>query len=653
MRANLGARLPAQSTTQYHITMNQDKHIIIDFDTTFLQVDHFEELAEIVLKGNPEKAEILKALRKITDNRLDGKISYNEALSQRIALVPATQADLDKLAKRLKKHISDSFSRNTAFFKQFEGRVYLLSKGFREYLEPLAKSYHIGPQNVLANEFTFDEQGRISGFENKNHLAHGNGKVRAIKSLGLSGNIIVIGDALTGAKIKDAGISHTFFTLTDNDLGKVEAGIAEHADHVIHSFDEFLYVNKMPMSISFPKNRIKVLILENIHKKAETTFTTEGYQVETVSSALSEEELCERIKDVSIIGIRSKTNITRKVLEHSNRLMVVGAFCIGTNQIDLEACAEHGVIAFNAPYSNTRSVVELAIGEMIMLMRRIPLMNEGMHVGKWDKSAKNSFEIRGKRLGIVGYGNIGSQLSVLAESLGMEVYYYDIVERLALGNAKKCHSLPELLRKVDVVSLHVDGRAENKMIFGEQEIRQMRDGAILLNLSRGFVVEIEALVKHLKSGKLQGAAVDVYPSEPKNNEETFVSELRGLDNVILTPHIGGSTLEAQENIADYVPARIIDYINSGSSFGSVNFPNIQLPSLTNAHRLIHIHKNVPGILARINNILAEHKINILGQHLKTNEQIGYVITDIDKAYDEHVLDALKDIPHTIKFRVLY
>lgn len=414
-----------------------------------------------------------------------------------------------------------------------------------------------------------------------------------------------------------------------------------------------MHFNQMSMSVSYPKNRIKALILENIHPKAEHTFEVEGYPVEVVSSALSEDELCERIKDVSIIGIRSKTHITRKVLEHANRLMAVGAFCIGTNQIDLEACAEHGVIAFNAPYSNTRSVVELAIGEMILLMRRIPLMNKGMHQGQWNKSALNSFEVRGKKLGIVGYGNIGSQLSVLAEAMGMDVYYYDIVERLAMGNATKCNSLEELLQLVDILSLHVDGRPNNQDIFGEKEFSLMKEGAVFMNLSRGFVVDIESLVKHLKTGKLQGAAIDVYPAEPKNNKEPFISELKGLQNVILTPHIGGSTQEAQANIADYVPARIIDYVNTGSSFGSVNFPNLQLPILTNAHRLIHIHKNVPGILAKINNVLAEHKINILGQHLKTNEQIGYVITDIDKAYDDEVLSALRDIPDTIKFRVLY
>lgn len=407
------------------------------------------------------------------------------------------------------------------------------------------------------------------------------------------------------------------------------------------------------MKVSFPKNKIKVLILENIHKQAEQIFETESYEIEIIGRALSEEELCEKIKGVFILGIRSKTHVTRKVLESANRLMVVGAFCIGTNQIDLEACAEKGIIAFNAPFSNTRSVVELAIGEIIMLMRRIPLMSSGMHFGKWNKSAKNSFEIRGKSLGIVGYGNIGSQLSVLAESMGMKVFYYDLVEKLALGNATKVDSLDELLSKVDVLTLHVDGRPGNKMIFGEEHFKAMKSGSVFINLSRGFVVEIEALVKYLKNGHIRGAAIDVFPLEPKSNEEEFLSELRGLENVILTPHVGGSTEEAQVNIAEYVPARIIDYINSGSTFGSVNFPNLQLPAQNNSHRLIHIHKNVPGILARINQFFSDHNINIAGQYLKTNEQIGYVITDLEQAYPEEILDGLKEIAGTIRFRVLY
>ena len=407
------------------------------------------------------------------------------------------------------------------------------------------------------------------------------------------------------------------------------------------------------MQTSFPKNKIKVLILENIHTDAEQIFEGEGYQIEIIGRALSEEELCEKIKGVFIIGIRSKTHITRKVLEHADRLMVVGAFCIGTNQIDLEACAEKGIIAFNAPYSNTRSVVELALAEIIMLMRRIPAMSTGMHEGKWNKSAAGSFEIRGKKLGIIGYGNIGSQLSVLAESAGMDVYYYDLVEKLALGNATKEASLYEMLGKVDAVSFHVDGRPDNKMIFGEKEFQAMKPGAVFLNLSRGFVVEIDALVEALKSGHLAGAAVDVYPQEPKSNQEEFISKLRGIPNVILTPHIGGSTQEAQKNIANYVPGQIISYINTGNSVGSVNFPELQLPALKDAHRLIHIHRNEPGILAKINQILAKHDTNIMGQYLKTSEQIGYVITDINRQYDDDVLGELRDIEGTIRFRVLY
>ena len=288
-----------------------------------------------------------------------------------------------------------------------------------------------------------------------------------------------------------------------------------------------------------------------------------------------------------------------------------------------------------------------------MLYRNTIEKSNKMHQGKWDKSAKNSYEIRGKKLGIVGYGNIGSQLSVLAESMGMEVYYYDIVEKLQLGNAKKCSSLNELLSLADVISLHVDGRASNKNLIGKKEFDLMKEGVIFLNLSRGHVVDVPVLAENLKSGKILGASADVFPYEPKNNNEEFINELRGLPNVILTPHIGGSTEEAQFNIASFVPNRILDYINTGNTFQSVNFPNIQLPELNNAHRLIHLHENVPGILAQINNVLAKHNINILGQYLKTNESVGYVITDINKEYDKQVIQELKAINNTIKFRILY
>jgi D-3-phosphoglycerate dehydrogenase len=345
--------------------------------------------------------------------------------------------------------------------------------------------------------------------------------------------------------------------------------------------------------------------------------------------------------------------VTAKVLENANRLMAIGAFCIGTNQIDLEAAQERGVAVFNAPFSNTRSVVELAIGEIIMLTRNIFDKAVLMHQGKWDKSASGSKEIRGKKLGIIGYGNIGAQLSVVAESIGLDVYYYDLEEKLALGNATKLDSLKELLQTADVISLHVDGRPENKDVIGEAEFKLMKDGVIFINLSRGHVVDISALKSNIESGKIKGCAVDVFPEEPKSNKDPFESELKGLPNTILSPHIGGSTEEAQENIGNFVPNRIMDYINTGTTTNSVNFPNLTLPRLQNAHRLIHIHKNVPGIIAKINQLFAKHEINIAGQYLKTNEKIGYVITDIDKAYSKDLIKELRAIEHTIKFRVLY
>jgi D-3-phosphoglycerate dehydrogenase len=311
------------------------------------------------------------------------------------------------------------------------------------------------------------------------------------------------------------------------------------------------------------------------------------------------------------------------------------------------------VAVFNAPFSNTRSVVELAIAEMIMLMRNIVDKSVKMHNGEWDKSAKGSFEVPGKKLGLIGYGNIGTQLSVLAESMGMKVFYYDTEEKLSLGNAVKCKTMDEVLGLADVVSLHVDGRKSNANLFGEKEFALMKKGVIFINLSRGHVVDIKALRENILSGKVAGCAIDVFPYEPVSNDEEFQSELRGLPNTILTPHIGGSTLEAQENIGNFVPAKMMDYINTGSTSISVNFPNLTLPILHDAHRLIHIHHNVPGILAKINQILADHGINIVGQYLKTNELIGYVITDINKEYNKDVIAKLRAIEHTIKFRMLY
>ena len=405
--------------------------------------------------------------------------------------------------------------------------------------------------------------------------------------------------------------------------------------------------------LSFPKNKIKVLLLEKIDTIAKSIFEKEGYEIETLDTSLNEKELSEKIKDISILGIRSKTIITKKVLQSANRLLSIGAYCIGINQINLKECQKKGVIVFNAPFSNTRSVVEIVIAQIIILMRNIIIKSNQMHKGIWKKDSINSYEIRNKTLGIIGYGNIGSQLSVIAESLGLKVIYYDILDKLSIGNAKRYDSMKKLLKECDILSIHVDGREENTNLIGDKEINLMKKGAILINYSRGNIVNINSLKRNLKNNKLLGAAIDVFPKEPLSNKEKFKSELIGLNNIILSPHIGGNTKEAQKNIGSFVPQKIIEYINSGNSSNSINFPNLYLPKQKEAHRFIHIHKNEPGIMLKINKILSDYNINIVGQYLKTNESIGYVITDINNEYNKQVIQSLRKIHDTIRLRVLY
>jgi D-3-phosphoglycerate dehydrogenase / 2-oxoglutarate reductase len=396
----------------------------------------------------------------------------------------------------------------------------------------------------------------------------------------------------------------------------------------------------------------RALLLENIHPDATARLTKAGYEVRTMPRALAGEELIEALAGVSLLGIRSQTHITERTLASAPDLIAVGAFCIGTNQVDLAAAAHRGVPVFNAPFSNTRSVVELAIAEIISMARRLPEKNAKMHAGIWDKSSRGAHEVRGRKLGIVGYGNIGTQLSVIAESLGMTVYYYDIADRLAIGNARRCSTLQELLESVETVSLHVDDRAGNRGFFGEEEFAMMRPRSLFLNLSRGFVVDHAALRRHIVSGHIAGAAIDVFPREPKGNGEEFVSELRDLDNVILTPHIGGSTEEAQQDIGEFVSGKLIDFVESGATSMSVNMPNVALSAVAGTHRLVHLHKNVPGVLATINRVLAEHGVNVEGQLLRTRDDLGYVITDIVPAYSDEVLDQLRAMDVTIRLRTI-
>jgi D-3-phosphoglycerate dehydrogenase / 2-oxoglutarate reductase len=408
----------------------------------------------------------------------------------------------------------------------------------------------------------------------------------------------------------------------------------------------------MTVTAALPKRSVRALLLENIHADAVNLLAGTGAHVERVDNALDERELTQRLAGVHLLGIRSKTDISAAVLDAAPDLLAVGAFCIGTNQIDLTAASERGIAVFNAPFSNTRSVVELALAEIIALTRRLTQKSTDMHAGVWDKSAVGAHEIRGRRLGIVGYGNIGAQLSVLAESLGMSVSFYDTADKLSLGNARGCASLDELLSSSDVVTLHVDGRPGNADMFGEEQFAQMRRGAVFLNLSRGFLVDHAALRRHLESGHLAGAAVDVFPVEPHGRGEEFVSELRGLPNVILTPHIGGSTEEAQQDIGRYVAGKLRDFVAEGSSTMSVNLPHLQLPLRPDTHRIVHLHRNVPGVLATINGLLAENKVNIEGQLLGTRGELGYVITDVAVDYPAELGRHLGALPDTVRLRIV-
>jgi D-3-phosphoglycerate dehydrogenase len=406
--------------------------------------------------------------------------------------------------------------------------------------------------------------------------------------------------------------------------------------------------------ISLDKDKIKFVLLEGVHQSAVDALAAAGYtNIDYLKTALAEDELIERLQDAHFVGLRSRTQLTRRVFEECNKLIAVGCFCIGTNQVDLVAAQEHGVAVFNAPYSNTRSVAELIIAEAILLLRDIPAKNAAAHRGEWLKSATGAYEIRGKTLGIIGYGAIGSQVSVLAESLGMRVIFYDVVSKLPLGNATQYQSLEKLLGEADIVSLHVPETAATQNMFGKKEIAAMKQGAILMNASRGTVVDIDALAEAMAEKRLSGAAVDVFPVEPKSNTEEFVSPLRAFDNVILTPHIGGSTMEAQENIGVEVAEKLIKYSDNGTTTSSVNFPEVALPTHDKMHRLLHVHKNVPGVLSAINQVFSQNNINIRGQYLQTNENVGYVVVDVDSAYSELALQQLREIPGTIRCRILF
>ena len=624
--------------------------LIFDFDSTLVRIETLEALADIALEGHGDVVSIRAQVASLTDRAMTGEVDFGEALRARLAMLPLTRAHVLALADRILDEGTPSVRRNLRFFNENAANIIILSGGFREIIAPVAERLGVSPDRVICNDLIYDAEGRVTGVDDANPLSHENGKPTVIKALGLKGPVVMVGDGWNDAEVKLGGAADRFYAFTE--IARRDKVVAV-AYAEAKSIDELLHAEGLAGRWSYPRSRIRMLLLENIHPAAVERLEEAGYSVETMKGALDEADLIEKIKGVHVLGIRSKTNVTAAVLEAADRLLAVAAFCIGTNQIDLDAAAAKGVAVFNAPYSNTRSVVELAIGLTITLMRDVVDKSAAMHEGRWNKSADGSRELRGKTLGIVGYGAIGSQLSVLAEALGMRVIFHDLSERLALGNAKRMRSLDALLAEADVVTLHVDGRRENANLIGASEFQMMRPGTLFLNLSRGHVVNVGALAQAIGSGRIGGAALDVFPEEPRTNADPFDSPLMGLKNVILTPHIGGSTEEAQEAIAEFAAERLLGYLNRGDTTFCVNLPNVQLAEVSGGHRILHIHRNQPGVMAELNRELSAAGLNILGQHLKTDERTGYVITDVDRDYDPQALRVLKSVAGTLRFRLLH
>ena len=625
-----------------------NKIFIFDFDSTFIQVESFNTLAELVLAEHPNKATIIKEIDDLTEQTMAGLYSFADALKKRLAILPLNRNDIKRAVEILKTEITPSFFKNSAFFKKYANQIFIVSGGFYEIIKPIANSLYIKDDHIYANHLIYDYNGKVVGIDTENPLAQDQGKIKLLKTLGFPPEITsIIGDGYNDYEIKEAGYASTFYAFTEN---VTREAVVEKADVVIRDLDGLFLLAHLDYQPIIQHK--KVLLLENVHESVRQYFRGKGYSVTTQLHALPETELIEALKDVNILGIRSKTLVSETVLKQAPMLETIGAFCIGTNQIDLHQCLKQGVAVFNAPFSNTRSVVELTLAEMILLMRRAAALNRKINQGIWEKSSNGAQEVRGKVLGIIGYGNIGSQLSILAEAIGMQVIFYDIEEKLPLGNAKACTSMKNVLTQADIVTIHVDGRKENHHLISHDQFALMKPGTVFLNLSRDSVIDEAALLSALTSGQIKGAGIDVFPNEPHQSGSEFKSPLLAFDNVFLTPHIGGSTMEAQKHIGEYVSKNLHAYAAYGNSIGSVNFPQIDLPAIETDHRLIHIHKNIPGVLAQINSVLASFNNNIEGQFLKTNQDVGYVITDINHQVDNELIAALEKIPNTIRVRKL-
>lgn len=597
----------------------QQPWFIIDFDSTFTQVEAMEELAAISLKNDPEKEAIIEQIKHLTDLAMDGKMPFNKSLKARIALLSAKKYHLNMLVNRLRKKVSPSFARNKEFFKKYQGRVLIVSGGFKEFIAPVVKSFFIDEDCIYANTFIYDKKNNIIGSDEENPLAQEGGKVKLLKQLKLKGQVIAIGDGYTDYQMRESGMAEQFFAFTEN---IARERVLAKADYIAPSLDEILYKMKLPMALSYPKSRINAVLLGKETFATEPYFKLEGYNV-IKRETLTNKALAD-LKNASIIVSSLKQEITD--LNNFPKLISLAVWGNNNQQFNASIAQQMAVPIFSSPFANTRSVVELGLGFMFQLSRQ------------------TNTELRGKKIGIIGYGNAGSLMGVLAQNLGMDVLYFDEKDRAPLGNAIACKSVTDLLKKSNYVVLLQSKNA--RTILAEKELKQMQPNACLINLSYDNSVEVQAALKLVQQKKLFGFAMDF------QQEENYL-ELKQNSQIIATLNQRNNTLETQQNIASFTSEKIIQYINTGNISRSLNFPDIQLPALQGSHRFIHIHKNKPGLLAKINAVLAKHKINITGQYLKTNETLGYVITDVSKKYDNEVINELKKIEATIKFRVIY
>jgi len=667
LKTNLYIHIEQNISLDNHRDKSMINNIIFNFDSTLIKTEGVELILQRALQrlDPKERSGRLEELGKISCLADIGETSVTEALHQCFGLTGVNRGDVEAVAAGIMEEVNPRVIESIQALQEAGKRIFILSTGFDELVRPVTRALHVDDDHVFTNQLIYDFRGEVVGFNERNPLFLSAGKgflVEQLKNDGrLPGGTTVVGRSASDLAIRKNNVAQLFVYYLNT---RIHEEIRRQADFVIERFDQLLPLffseeefSNERMQVYYQQNgaveeevKPNVLLLENIHDAAVQQMKREGLEPRLLKSALSNDELCSDAADVHVLGIRSQTRVTARAIACMENLMVIGAFCIGTNQVDLEAAAAAGIPVFNAPYSNTRSVAELVVGEIIMLMRRIPEKSQAAHASQWLKSAAGCTEIRGKTVGIIGYGHIGSQVSVLLESLGMTVCFHDIVDKLPLGNAQRAASLEELLGRSDVVTLHVPDTPITRDLIGAAQIARMKQGAFLINLSRGRVVDLAALRAALDAGALGGAGVDVFPEEPNHPREPFLSPLQGARNTIITPHIGGSTQEAQIDIAAYVGEKMLRFIHTGATTGAVNFPEVELARVPNTHRILHVHHNVPGVLAKINNLFARRSINIAGQLLQTRERIGYLIIDVDQQVSTQVLDLMGHIAETIRVR---